>query len=132
MYGIGHRTFSGDNVQVLEVSAGERNVSDDLNLAITNLGDLNRLAKVAYTALNLDPVVQELLEGGDIEDLVVGGLRSIDDVLYQLPLECDSVLTRHSSRKEQITYLLGDLLLLAFGRTGLSIIINHPTRVRMS
>lgn len=64
-------------------------MSDDLNLAVANLGYLNRLAKVAYTALNLDPVVQELLEGRDIEDLVIGRLRSIDDVLYKLPLECD-------------------------------------------
>lgn len=124
MYGIRYRNFSGDNAQVLEVSAGERNVSDDLNLAVTNLGDLNRFAKVAYTALNLDPIVKELLEGRDIEDLVVGGLRSIDDVLYQLPLECDLQRVcfcpnEHSSRKEQIMYLLGDLLLSVFGRTGL-------------
>jgi hypothetical protein len=27
--------------------------------------------------------VEELLEGGDIEDLVRGGLRSIDDVLCE-------------------------------------------------
>lgn len=56
-------------------------MSDDLDLAITGLGNDNAVTEVANTALNLDAVVEELLEGGDIEDLVAGGLRSIDDVL---------------------------------------------------
>jgi hypothetical protein len=58
-------------------------VSNDLDLALTSLGDDNVVAKVADAALDLDAVVEELLEGGDIEDLVRGGLRSIDDVLYK-------------------------------------------------
>lgn len=73
------------NVQVLEVATREGDVSDDLNLAIARLGDLNVLAKVADTALDLDAVVEELLEGGDVEDLVARGLRSVDDVLYRKP-----------------------------------------------
>lgn len=56
-------------------------MSDDLDLAIARLGDLDVLAKVADTALDLDAVVEELLEGGDVEDLVARGLRSVDDVL---------------------------------------------------
>lgn len=56
-------------------------MSDDLDLAIARLGDLDVLAEVADTALNLDAVVEELLEGGDVEDLVARGLRSVDDVL---------------------------------------------------
>lgn len=56
-------------------------MGNDLDLAITLLGDLDGLAKVADTALNLDLLVQELLEPGDIEDLVAGGLRSVDDEL---------------------------------------------------
>jgi hypothetical protein len=56
-------------------------VSDNLDLAIANLGDDDLVTKVTDAALDLDAVVEELLEGGDIEDLVVGGLRSIDDEL---------------------------------------------------
>lgn len=58
-------------------------MSNDLDLALTSLGDDNVVAQVADAALDLDAVVEELLEGGDIEDLVRGGLRSIDDVLYR-------------------------------------------------
>lgn len=56
-------------------------MSNDLDLALTSLGDDDVVTQVADTALDLDAVVEELLEGGDIEDLVRGGLRSIDDVL---------------------------------------------------
>lgn len=70
-----------ENVQVLEVAAGELVVGNDLDLAITGLGDLDGLAEVTDAALNLDLLVQELLEGGDIEDLVAGGLRSVDNEL---------------------------------------------------
>lgn len=56
-------------------------MSHDLDLAVTGLGDLHIIAEVADTALDLDAVVQELFEGRDIEDLVVGGLASVDDVL---------------------------------------------------
>jgi hypothetical protein len=56
-------------------------VRDDLDLSIAGLGDLDGIAEVADAAFDLDLVVEELLEGGDVEDLVVGGLRSIDGVL---------------------------------------------------
>jgi hypothetical protein len=56
-------------------------VSNDLDLALTSLGDDDVVTQVADTALDLDAVVEELLEGGDIEDLVRGRLRSIDDEL---------------------------------------------------
>jgi hypothetical protein len=58
-------------------------VSDNLDLAIANLGDDDLVAEVSNAALNLDAVVQELLKGRDIEDLVVGRLRSIDDELLR-------------------------------------------------
>ena len=74
------------SVQVLEVAARELVVGNDLDLAITLLGDLDGLAEVAGAALNLDALVQELLEGGDIEDLVAGGLRSVDDELEAMEL----------------------------------------------
>jgi hypothetical protein len=67
--------------QVLEVATREGNVSNNLDLAVTRLGDDDLVTKVADTALDLDAVVEELLEGRDVEDLVARGLRSVDDVL---------------------------------------------------
>lgn len=58
-------------------------MSNDLDLALTSLGDDDVVTQVADAALDLDAVVEELLKGRDIEDLVRGGLRSIDDVLYK-------------------------------------------------
>lgn len=56
-------------------------MGNNLNLAIANLGDDNVVTEVADTALDLDAVVKELLEGRDIEDLVASGLGSVDDEL---------------------------------------------------
>ena len=57
-------------------------MSNDLDLALTSLGDDNVVTQVADAALNLDAVVEELLEGGDIEDLVARRLGGIDGELY--------------------------------------------------
>lgn len=57
-------------------------MGNDLDLAIANLGDDDVVTEVADAALDLDAVVEELLEGGHIEDLVARGLRSVDDVLW--------------------------------------------------
>jgi len=67
--------------QVLEISARELCVRNNLDLSIANLGDLDGISEVSNTAINLDLVLKELLEGGDVEDLVAGGLRSVDDEL---------------------------------------------------
>ena len=67
--------------QVLEVSSGELLVSDDLDLALTLLGDLDNVAEVSDTAVNLDLVLEELLESGDVEDLVRRRLGGVDDEL---------------------------------------------------
>ena len=56
-------------------------MSDNLDLAITRLGDVDLVTEVTDTALDLDAVVEELLEGRDVEDLVARGLRSVDDEL---------------------------------------------------
>jgi len=56
-------------------------VGDDLDLAVAGLGDEHVLAEVADAALDLDAVVQELLEGRDVEDLVARGLRGVDHEL---------------------------------------------------
>lgn len=58
-------------------------MGDDLDLAIADLRDRDGVTEVADTALDLDLVVKELLEGGDVEDLVGGRLRSVDDVLQK-------------------------------------------------
>lgn len=72
--------------QVLEVAAGEVVVGNDLDLALTLLLDDDVVAEVVGAALNLDAVLEELLEGRDIENLVGGGLRSVDDELLGLLL----------------------------------------------
>lgn len=74
-------TIFGKYSQVLQVAAGELLVGNDLDLAVTLLGDLDVLAEVTGAALNLDAVVKELLESLEIEDLVVDGLRAVDDEL---------------------------------------------------
>jgi hypothetical protein len=56
-------------------------VRDDFDLAIADLLDLDIIAEVAGTALDLDAVVQELFERGDVEDLVGDGLGAVDGVL---------------------------------------------------
>lgn len=68
-------------VQILEVSARELLVSDDLDLALADLGDGNDVTKVSGAAVNLDLVLEELLESGDVEDLVRRWLGSVDDEL---------------------------------------------------
>lgn len=56
-------------------------MSDNLDLAIARLGDLDVVTEVTDTAFDLDAVVKELLEGRDVEDLVASGLRSVDHEL---------------------------------------------------
>lgn len=56
-------------------------MSDDLDLALTDLGDSNDVTKVSGAAINLNLVLEELLESGDVEDLVRRWLGSVDDEL---------------------------------------------------
>ena len=58
-------------------------MSDDLDLSITDTFDLDLVAEVTDTVLNLDLVLEELLEGGNVEDLIGGRLGSVDDVLLE-------------------------------------------------
>ena len=69
--------------QVLEVSARELVVGDNLDLALASLLDDDLVAEVANTAINLDLFLEELLEGGGVEDLVASGLLGVDDKLYR-------------------------------------------------
>lgn len=73
----------GKDVQVFQVSPREVGVRNDLNLAIPLLTDLHRVAEVVGTIVDLDLIVQEFLERGDVEDLVRGGLGGVDDELFQ-------------------------------------------------
>jgi hypothetical protein len=69
------------HVQVLEVAAGQVVVGSDGDLAVALLLNHNVVAQVVGAALNLDAVLEELLESGDIEDLVIGRLGGVDDEL---------------------------------------------------
>jgi hypothetical protein len=56
--------------QVLQVSPAEGDMRHNLDLAIADTLDFDLVAEVAGAAFDLDAVVQELLEGGEVEDLV--------------------------------------------------------------
>jgi hypothetical protein len=67
--------------QVLQISSGEWNVCHNLNLAIANLRDVDGVAEVSNTALDLDLVMQKLFKGGEVEYLVADRLGAVDGVL---------------------------------------------------
>ena len=74
-------------------------MGNDLDLAITLLLDDDVVAQVVGAALDLDAVLEELLEGGDVEDLVVGGLRSVDDELRTVSIGLALSIARKIGRK---------------------------------
>ena len=51
---------------------------NNLNLPIPLLANLHRFAQVPYPPIDLDLIVEELFESGDVEDFVRGGLRGVD------------------------------------------------------
>lgn len=57
---------------------------NNLDLSISNRRDVDLVAQVSSSSLNLDLLVQELLEGGEIEDLVADWLRAVDGVLSSM------------------------------------------------
>lgn len=70
------------HVQVLQVSTAELRMRHHLDLALALLADLDGVAEVADAVVHFDLVVQKLLEGGDVEDLVGRGLGGVDDELF--------------------------------------------------
>lgn len=52
-----------------------------LDLPLALLAYLHNIAEIPDTAIDLDLFVEELLEGGDVEDLVRGRLRGVDNEL---------------------------------------------------
>jgi hypothetical protein len=95
-------------------------VGSDLDLAIPNLLDLDSVTEVANTAVDLDLVLEELLEGADVEDLVAGGLRSVDDELRESSDACPFCFCRlhiapNGRQERDNAYLARHLGLLALG-----------------
>jgi hypothetical protein len=95
----------GDS-QVFQVSSRERNVGQDLNLSVTSLADRDVVAEVPGAAVDLDAVVKELLEGGDVEDLIVDRLRAVDDVLGKIVRPAQGWEMRNIQCIYVYTYLL--------------------------
>jgi len=54
---------------------------NNLDLSITLLRDGHGVAEVSNASVNLDLILEEFLEGRDVEDLVAGGLGGVDDEL---------------------------------------------------
>lgn len=57
-------------------------MADNLDLAISSLGDRDLITQVASSALDLNLIVEELLESAQIKDLIADWLRAVDGVLY--------------------------------------------------
>jgi hypothetical protein len=70
------------HLQVFQVASTEWNVRYNLDLAIANLRDGDRVTEISNTVFNLDLVVEKFLECGQIENLVADGLGAIDGVLH--------------------------------------------------
>jgi hypothetical protein len=56
-------------------------MGDNLNLSLSLLCDGYNIAQVVGASVDLNTIVQKLLEGCEVEDLVVDGLLSVDDEL---------------------------------------------------
>lgn len=76
-------------------------MGNNLNLAITLLANLHRIAEISNAVIDLDLIVQEFLKGGDIEDLVRSRLGGVDDVLYYY------YFTTSQPRKEKMKFFFG-------------------------
>lgn len=70
------------SVTYLQVALREGDLRSEDEL-VALLGELDRVTKLARLAVNLDAVVEELLEGGGIEDVVVGGDRVVNVELVE-------------------------------------------------
>ena len=57
---------------------------NDFDLPVSDLVDRHLVSQIADAAIDLDLVVQELFEGGDVEDFVRGGLGGVDYELWSV------------------------------------------------
>lgn len=67
--------------EVLEVTLGEGNVSNNSDLVVSRARDSNSFTEVVGTTINLDTVVEVLFERGSVKDLVVGRAGTVNDEL---------------------------------------------------
>jgi len=67
--------------QVLDVPSAELLVRNDLDTPVLEVRHVDGVAEVSGAAVDLDARLEEGREGGWVEDLVVGGLGGVDDVL---------------------------------------------------
>ncbi len=85
---------------------------DHLDLSIADLGDADVLAKVAGAALDLDAVVEELLKGRQVKDLIADGLAAVDGVLVRANVSDMRSIKRREDDCFVKTYLVGNLCAL--------------------
>lgn len=71
-------------------------MGNDLDLALALLLNNDIVAQVVGAALDLNSILEELLKGGDVEDLVVGRLLSVDDELPPLRQHANLAAQRHN------------------------------------
>jgi len=83
--------------EVLEVTLREGDGRSDRKFAGTFTGELDVLTELTSLSLDLDVVYEELLVGGSIEDLVVGGSRVVDEELLGGSLD-DRLLLQGNDR----------------------------------
>lgn len=67
--------------QVLQVSPRKLSMCNDLDLPLALLANLYCVAQVTHAIVDLDLVVEELLERGNVENLVRSRLGGVDDEL---------------------------------------------------
>ena len=86
----------------------------DLN-ALSILGDVDLVTKVALQSIDLKVVLEELLESGGIEDLVIGRLLAVNDELYAKPINISSIpIYRGILFKTYLSLDRGSLLVCLF------------------
>merc|ERR1719502_335471 len=93
-------------LEVLEVALGHLDLRGDHDAGLV-LGDGDRVAQHAGLAVHLDAVLEELLEGADLHDLVVDRPGAIQDEGLRLLLLLVRSLWRHLSSKRHKTKSVG-------------------------
>jgi hypothetical protein len=86
---------------------GVRRGGGDLN-DVSLTADSDQRSEVTLQSIDLDSVLNELLEVGGIEDLVVGGLLAVDGVLLHSSV---CAFSEHMVRVRTYHFLLGNLSL---------------------
>jgi len=70
---------------------------DDLDLAFASLRDGDIVTQVSSAAFDFDAIMQELLKGGQVKDLIADGLAAVDGVLAT----CKVRITFHFNCQKQ-------------------------------